>query len=366
MLLFRRGRTLKMIEEGLRWQAAGSSGMPGYSKFKPEGVFIIVPELDGNDQINQYIEALAVEAAHVLGDANPAWVQLRGCGTGTLPIDRVRAIVQAACPGTRSIGLEINPDMLEPGALAGYRSIAVERFCFVVDAQNTQLEDTVRKARALGGYTSVEICLGGKLTGRNFLMTVEKALNAAPNQLSVSDARSHGAFGAEQLEKAGELCVAAGMHRTSVWTWSHSGTSFDSLGILLSGLSANLGPDAVTCRPAAYANPEPRRWITTRLEGNFEVIPAQGRLEQWLTLASGLYSLELKRDSLDCKMHRHVSALERMGVIDRKGRPAANAQAMEFCHRAARAARQVAVGGTDIEWLLEEKRENAAAIRARG
>lgn len=362
MLLFRRGKALRTIEEGLRWKAAGSSGMPEREKFRPEGVFVMVPELAGQDEFDQFVRALALESAHVLGGAMPGWVQLRGYGIPALPMDRVRAIAHAACPGAPSVGLEINPDALEPGVLAGYRSIGMERFCFVVDAQNAQLEDIVRKARAMGAYAAVEICYGGRLTGRNFLMTVENVLNAAPGQLSVSDARDHGAFGIEQLERAGELCAAAGMRRTSVWTWAHAEHCFDSLRILLSGRSANLGPDAVTCRPVAFVNPEPRRWVETRLEGNFEVIRTEGRLEQWLALAAGLYCLELRRDSLDCKMHRHVSSLERMGVIDRKGRPA-NAQAMEFCHRAARAARHVALGNTDIEWPLEEA---GAAVRARG
>jgi hypothetical protein len=366
LLLFRRGRALKTLEEGLRWKAAGASGMPGRSRLRPEGVFVTVPNLNGNDQLSQYIEALAAESAHVLGYAKPGWVQLRGSGICALPMDRVKAIVQAACPSARSIGLEINPEVLEPGALAGYRSIDVERLGFTVDTPYAQIDDPIRKARALGGYASVEICLGGKLTGKTFLQIVERALTAAPNQLSVSDARSHGAFGAELLEKAGEMCTAAGMQRTSAWVWSHSGRSFDSLGILLSGRSANLGPDAVTCRPQAFANPEFKRWLSTRLSGDFEVIHAEGRLEQWLALAAGLYALELRRDSLDCKMHRHVASLERMGVLDKKGRPT-NAQAMEFCHRAARAARHTALGTMDLEWLIENAQgEETAAIRARG
>lgn len=346
MLLFGRGKALKNIEEGLRWTAAGTGTMPGPWKTSPEGMFVEVPVLDGTNEIRQYIDAIAAESAYVLGKAMPIWVHLRGPGVNSLPMFSLKAIIQAACPQARSIGLDINPAELEPGTIAGYRSIMVDRINFRVDGPCAGIEESIRRARALGAFTSVEVCFGGELAGRAFLQAVERALAAAPNQLSVSDERSHGAFGAEFLERAGEMCTVAGFRRVSIWAWAQADNCFDSLGNMLMGRSVNLGPGAAGFRPATYENPGLQHWLDTRLAGKFEVLRATGKPEHWLELAAGLYTMNLRRDALDCKMHRHAAALERMGVVDKRGRPA-DGGSMEFCHRAARAARQALLGGAE-------------------
>jgi hypothetical protein len=126
----------------------------------------------------------------------------------------------------------------------------------------------VRRARALGAFTSVEICMSGTIFGRTFLQAVERALAASPGQVCLSDGRSRGVSGAEWMEKAGELCASAGLRRVCAWTWAKGEGSFDSFGILLSGQSVSLGPGAVNCRPEA------RR--TFLLEGERTPSPYQG------------------------------------------------------------------------------------------
>jgi hypothetical protein len=366
LLFFTRGKALKIIEEGLIWKTCGMSQMPGADGFVPDGIFVSVPEFTSEDQLNQYIQALDVESWHALGNAYPGWVHLRGNSICSLPIDRIKAIIHAACPEARGIGLDVNPRTLAPGDIAGYRSIAVERLNFRMDSPYSVIDEPVRRARAMGGFASVEVCFSDELNGRAFLQAVDKALLASPNQVLFSDERSHSSFGTELLDKAGEMASAAGFKRVSLWAWAQTDRTFDSLGILLSGRSVNLGPDAVACWPHAYANPGFRRWLQTRLAGDFEVIQAGGKLENWLALASGLYCMDLHRNNLDCKMYRHVTTLERSGIIDKKGKPITS-RAMEFCHKSARAARQVMLGGSRNEILTEEKpAEAAVASRKRG
>jgi hypothetical protein len=355
LLLFSRGKALKLIEDGLHWKAAGTSVIPTPALVEPEGVFVAVPVFYNDEQLDQYSKALEMESRYLLGNAKPGWVHLRGEGISGLPIDRVRAIVQAACPDARSIGLDINPGMLGPGDIAGYRSMAVERFNFRVNSQFTVINEPVRRARALGAFTSVEVCLCEALSGRMFLQAIEKALEASPGQVCISDERCNGIMSTDLMEKAGELVNAAGFRRVSAWAWTQTESSFDSLGIILSGRSINLGPGAAACYPVVCVNPDTKRWLETRLSGSFEVIRAEGKVENWLGLAAGLYTLELHKDNLDCKMHRHVTALQRMGVVDRKGKPS-RTSSMEFCHHAARAARQVVLGGSDSTWKAAEKR----------
>lgn len=364
MLIFRRGNTLKAMEDGLRWRVAGRLSMPELSKMPPEGVFIQLPVLYGGDQTDEYIRAIGAEAGHVLGDARPSWIQIRGEGIYELAVDKIRAVAQAVNPAPKGVGLELNPAMLEPGAVAGYRSIGVERFHFKVDAPNAEFDEPVRRARALGAFASVEVRYGGALTGRAFHQAVERGLAAAPNQLCISDERSRGTFGTEQLERAGQLCEAAGYHRHSVWVWLKNGSSFDTLGLLLTGRGVELGPGAVSCRPGFVAGPDLKRWLQMRLAADFSMVRAETRTEHWLALAAGLYALELKRDLLDCKMLRHVSVLERMHVIDKKGHPSTN-KPMEFCHRAARAARQVVTDASREGWAEGASAGSATAAGGR-
>jgi hypothetical protein len=337
LLLFKRGKVLRAIEDGLKWKAAGMAILPDGSKYPPEGVFVSVPEISDKGQFELFLNALAVESAHLLGDARPPWVHLYGRGIYRLAIDRLRAVVQAACPSAKTLGMEIDPALLEPGAVAGYRSIGAGRFCFKAIAQCSGIDEPIRKARALGAFASAEICYGATMPGRAFLQTAERALSASPDQICLSDARSRGAFGAEILENAGQMCTAAGYQRRSAWVWSRSDDSFDTLGWMLSGKCACLGPGAVNLRTAAYANPPLGRWMAARLAGSYETACAGDNLEQWLSLAAGLYSLKLQREQIDSRLYRHAFALERMGIVDREGRPTSG-WPMEVCHRAARAA----------------------------
>jgi hypothetical protein len=348
------------MEEGLRWKADGISLIPKSPRYQPEGVFIAVPEVYGRGQFDLYLEALGAEARNILGNARPQWVHLHGNGIYELPLDRIRAVVQAACPGAGMLGIEIDPALLEPGAVAGYRTVGVERFCLRMTAPCAGTYETIRKARALGAFVSAKICYSNTLSGRLFLQTVERALSASPNQICLSDIRSRGAFGAELLEKAGEFCSASGYRRVSIWTWAKGEASFDTLGLILSGRCAGLGPGAINYRSAVYANPELRPWMQTRLAGDFEAARAGGRLEQWLALAAGLYRLELRRDNLDNWLYRHAFALERIGIVGSNGKPAAG-WPMEFCHRAARAARQALAGNEEYSVSAALLREKAAA-----
>jgi len=347
LLLFRRGKVLRTIEEGLEWKSAGSARIPENTRFSPEGVFISVPSVYGKGQLDQYIEALRAEADYLLCSARPQWAHLYGSGLYELPIDKIRAIAQAACPGVDLLGMELDPMILEPGAVAGYRSIGVERFCFKVVAPGAGIDEPVRRARALGAFTSAEACFGGQMAGKPFLQAVDRLLAASPNQICISDVRSRGAFGAEILEKAGELCTASGYKRVSLWLWARNGNRFDTLALLLSGKCAGLGPGAVNFRSTFYTNPDTAQWLQARQHNDFSAARAGGRLEQWLALAEGLYNMELKRESLDSRMYRHAFALERMGIVDRKGHPSPG-WPMEFCHRAARAAQEALTGYGDF------------------
>ena len=360
MLIFNRGKALKRIEEGLKWGGAGAAELNGQGA-APRGVFVEIPALKDLDQADRFIKAVAIEAGHVLGNARPGWVHLRGAGVCDLPADRMRAVVQAVCPDMKGFGLDLNPAHLEPGEIAGYRSIGVDRFNFRVDGPFANMDEPVRRARALGAFVAVEVCFGGELAGRAFLQAAEKAVASVPSQIALSDERGRGSFGAEFLERAGELFAAAGYRRVSMWLWCQNGHSFDGFGMMLSGASVQLGPCAVNCCPELTQNPCLARWLETRLNSSFEAYRAQGRPEQWLGLASGLYHLSLRREELDCKMHRHASALHRMGVVDKLGRPA-NGWPMEFCHRTVRAARLLLLGGQEAP---EPQAEALEAVRKR-
>lgn len=366
MLFFNRGKALKNIEEGLQWRPCGVIPLPVLADFDPICVFVQVPVLAGQEELAAFIRALATESRHVLGGASPSLVHLAGPGVAALPIDGMRAVLQAACPTAKSAGLDISPSLLEPGVIAGYRSISVDRFNFRLEGPFAGMDEPVRRARALGSFASIEICFGGELAGRAFLQAVERAIAASPNQISICDERSRGAFGADYLERAGALCAAAGFRRVSLWCWAQGESSFDPFGMLLSGRAAALGPGAVLGVPAAYANPAMPLWADQRLNGVFSAAGADGRLSQWLELASGLYWLQLRRQALDSRMHRHASALERMGIVDKQGRPAIGSS-MEFCHRAARAARQALLGGQDnTAPAAEPPRKNVVTVRKRG
>lgn len=336
MLLFRRDKALKLIEEGLQWKAAGVSAAPKPPFKPPEGVFVEVPAIGSAELLEQYIVALGVEAARELCDARPRWIQLRGAGVSTLPAEHIKEIIWAVCPEPMGIGLDLNPRLMEPGDIAGFRAIGVERFCFRMDSPYDKILDPVRRARALGAFTSVEVCISDELNWLSFMHALGRALETPAAQICLCDERSRSSSAGEQMEKAGEKIAAAGYRRLSLWAWAKTDAGFDSLGLQLSGRSANLGPDAFTCRPQAYANPGLQRWLATRHLGEFEVIKAEGGLEHWLALAAGLYALELRRDGLDFRTGRHAAALARMGIVDGKGRPAAG-RSMEFCHRVARA-----------------------------
>lgn len=342
LLLFRRGRVLRTLEEGLQWRSSGVSAMPRFVKAAPEGVFIHLPKVYESGRFEQYLRALEKEAGFALGRNRPVWAHLHGAGIYELPMNALRAVVQAACPDA-SVGVETDPALLEPGAVAGYRAAGVERFCFLVTSQRADIDEPVRRARALGAFVSAEICFGGAMSGRQFLQVVERALGASPNQIALRDVRGRGALGAEMLEKAGEICQSVGYGRRSVCVWAKPGECFDALGLMLSGKCLGLGPDAVNFSTGLYAGPELRRWLEQRLAGRFDAVRAGGRAEQWLPLAAGLYRLELRREDLDSRLYRHALALERAGIVDRRGRPSSG-WPMEFCHRAARAARQALLG----------------------
>ncbi len=346
MLFFNRGKALKSIEEGLQWRPCGAVDMPVYDRYEPQGVLVNVPELRGMEELDEFIHALAAESAHVLGDVSAEWVKLTGPGVAGMPIDGMRAVLRAACPTAKSAVLDIAPALLEPGVIAGYRSISVERFNFRVDGPFIGLEEPVRRARALGAFVSVELCLGGELTGRAFFQAVERAVAASPNQISITDERVRGALGADALERAGSLCEVAGFRRVSLWTWAQGNAHFDCFGMLLTGSVAALGPCAASAWPRPYSNPAHPQWAASRMNGLFEAAGADGRMCQWLDLVAGLYWLDLQRQTLNSRMHRHAAALERIGVVNRQGRPANNS-AMEFCHRAARAARLALCGSIE-------------------
>ncbi len=365
MLFFNRAKALKNIEEGIHWRSCGAVALPVFDRYEPQGVLVNVPEYHGLVELDEFIRALAAESAHVLGGASAEWVKLTGPGVASLPIDGMRAVLRAACPTARSAVLDIAPAMLEPGVIAGYRSVSVERFNFRVDGPFAGLDEPVRRARALGAFVSVEVCLGGELAGRAFLQAVERAVAASPNQISVSDERVRGAFGAEYLERAGNLCEAAGFRRVSLWAWAQGAASFDGFGMFLSGGVAALGPGAANAWPRPYRNPARTQWAADRLNGVFTAAGADGRMCQWLDLVCGLYNLDLQRQALSSRMHRHASALERIGLVDRQGKPA-NGSAMEFCHRAARAARQALLGCPEADMQEQSAHKEVLTARRRG
>ncbi len=364
-MFFNRAKALKNIEEGLQWRSCGAVALPAISRYEPQGVLVNVPECHGLGELDEFIRALAAESSHVLSGASAQWVKLTGPGVASLPIDGMRAVLRAACPVARSAVLDIAPAMLEPGVIAGYRSISVDRFNFRVDGPFAGLDEPVRRARALGAFVSVEVCLGGELAGRSFLQAVERAVAASPNQISISDERVRGAFGAEYLERAGSLCEVAGFRRVSLWAWAQGSASFDGFGMLLAGSVASLGPGAANAWPRPYRNPSRPQWAADRLNGVFVAAGADGRMCQWLDLVCGLYNLDLQRQTLSSRMHRHASALERIGLVDRQGKPA-NGSAMEFCHRAVRAARQALLGGPETISLEQPAHREALTVKRRG
>jgi hypothetical protein len=344
--LFGRGKALRLIEEGLVWKAGGLSQMPDRGGRGPEGVLVEIPAFADGRQRDCYIAAIGLEAGHLLLDARPKWVQLRGAGLQAMPCSLIREVADAACPGAVGLGLELNPRLLGPGDIAGYRAIGVERFCFRMESPYDRVDDPVRRARALGAFASVEVCYSDELNWLTFMHAVGRALESAPSQVSIFDERRGAAAGSEQMEAAAERIAKAGYRRLSLWAWAKANAGFDRMGLQLAGLSAGVGPGAFTGRPQAYRNPDFQRWLETRLGRDYEVITAEGGLEHWLALASGLYALELRRRNMDFRAHRQATALERMGFVDKQGRPAAG-RPMEFCHRAARLALHAMAGGPD-------------------
>lgn len=343
MQLFWRGKALRLIEEGLAWRAGGPAQMPDRGRHKPEGVFVEVPAFADGRQLETYISALGIESGHALKDSRPAWVHLRGAGVQALSGDRVRAIVDAACPGATGLGLDLNPRLLGPGDIAGYRSIGVERFCFRMESPYDRVDDPVRRARALGAFASVEVCFSDELNWLSFQHAVGRALEAMPSQVAISDERRHAAAGSEQMEAAAEKIMKAGYRRLSLWAWAKADAGFDRLGLQLAGRGAGIGPGAFICRPNAYRNPGLARWLETRPVWNFEVTCADGGLEHWMALAAGLYALEVNHHNMDFKAHRQAMALVRMGFVDKLGKPVAG-KPMEFCHRAVRLAQLAMLG----------------------
>ncbi len=360
MLLFGRGKLLRLIEEGLVWKAGGPAQFPEWGSRTPEGIFVEVPAFADGGQLDNYISALAIESGHTLKDARPAWVQLRGAGLQTMPYERIRDVVRAACPGASALGMELNPRLLGPGDIAGYRAIGVERFCFRMESPYDRVDDPARRARALGAFASVEVCFSDELNALTFMHAVGRALEAAPSQISVSDERRNPAADSGQMESVSERIVKAGYKRRSLWSWTKTDASFDRLGLQLSGRGAGIGPDAFACRPHAFRGPAYERWLETRQARNYEVICAEGGLEQWLALAYGLYALELRHQSMDFKAHRQATALARMGIIDKSGRPVAG-RPMEFCHRAARLAQLAVMGDINTAQPVRPARGPRAA-----
>lgn len=344
MLLFGRNKLIRQFEEGLEWKAGEEAEAPRWEGRAAEGVFVEVPAFGGEEQFGQYIAALGVESEWVLCGARPKWIQLRG-HVSALPAARVRDIARAVCREPGGLGLDLNPRLLEPGDIAGFRAAGVERFCFSMDSPYDKVVDPVRRARALGAFASVEVRFGDELNWLSFMHAVGRALETSPAQICLSDGRGAPA-GSEQMEKAGERIAAAGFRRASLWAWAKGDACFDGFGLLLSGRCAHIGPGAFTCRPQAFRNPGLEGWLGSRLAGRNTAAYAEGAgLGHWLALASGLYALELKSDGPDGSLNRHASALRRMGIVDGRGRPVSG-RPMEFCHGVARAAQRLDRGDT--------------------
>lgn len=346
MLLFGRNKIFKLFEDGLLWKPGETCEAAPCQGRAPDVAFVAVPAFSGEEQFRQYVAALQNESAWLLDGARPKWIQLRGHVSG-LPAGAVKSIAQAVCAEPSGVGLDLNPRILEPGDIAGFRAAGVERFCFSMDSPYDRVVDPVRRARALGAFASVEIRLSDELNWLSFMHAVGRALETVPNQISLNDGRRMSAAGAEHLEKAGDRIASAGFRRVSLWAWAKTGAVFDAFGMQLSGRCLSLGPGAFTYGPAAWRNPGLQHWLETRLNGCCEVVRAGDGLEQWLALAMGLYALDLNYDGIEGRLHRHASALKRMGIVDAKGRPIAG-RPMEFCHGIARAVELLAQGDPAI------------------
>jgi hypothetical protein len=337
LLFFNRAAIARKIEKGLAWQSTTIVEAPRHQKLKPSGVFVSVPILHSAEEVEQFTHAIAVEAEYVLGEARPSWIELEGSAVNGLSPAEIKQIANAV-GSPSSLGMEINLRLLAPGALAGYRSVGVERFSFRMDSREIDITEPVRRARAMGAFTSVTLVLGKNLTGTGLIKAAEAALLSAPSQICLCVTGRNIIDGA-LLEKTAALLEGAGLRRESTWVFSQVEHCFDSLGKRMQGHCAGLGPGAVTVSSSIYENPPLQRWLETRLDGGLEVGELQLGIRPWLDLAGGLYTLHVRRGDLDRAMLSVAAELEGQGAVDGQGRPKAG-WPMEICHRAARSVMQ--------------------------
>ncbi len=339
MLFFSRASVAKKIENGLAVQDTGLVEAPKHARLRPNGVFVQVPMLDSADELAQFEQALRAEAHSALGDTPPAWVELEGPAVNALSPADVQRLAQAVCAGPASVGMSVNLRYLVSGALAGYRSVGVECFTFLVDDASVGFEEPVRRARAMGAFVTVRLCCGKRLNGAKLMMAVQTAIAATPAQVCLLPS-ADGPLDDALLERAASMLRTAGFTRDSLWVFSQTTQHFDALSRRIHGMCVGLGPCAVTSGAAIYRNPPMGRWLDTRLNGCMEVMQMHGRLQNYLSLAGGLYGMRVHRDSLSRAMLLTASRLERLGVIDGAGVPKSG-WPMEFSHRVARAAWRV-------------------------
>ena len=339
MLFFSRASVAKKIENGLVRQDMGFAEAPKHTRVRPSGAFISVPMLDETAEIEQYLQALRNECQAALGNTPLAWAELEGQAVNAMSAADIQRVVQAAGAAGASVGMSVNLRYLVSGALAGYRSVGVERFTFRVDDAALAFEEPVRRARAMGAFVTVELCCGKRLGGAKLIMAAKTAVAAKPAQICLRPPLDVPLDYALLERAATELC-ASGFARNSLWMFSQTGQHFDALALRMSGSSVGLGPGEVTCAAGLYQNPPMQRWLQTRLEGCREVMQIHGRLQNYLSLAGGLYGLRVYRDSLGRSMLSTASRLQRLGAIDSTGVPKSG-WPMEFSHRVACAAWKV-------------------------
>lgn len=336
MLFFNRASVAKKIENGLVRQDTGLVEAPKHTRVRPGGAFVRVPMLDSAEDVERYLQALRSEAHTALGNTPLAWAELEGHAVNALSPADVQRVAQAAGASGASVGMQINLRYLVSGALAGYRSVGIERFTFCVDDASLSFEEPVRRARAMGAFATVELCCGRRLNGAKLMMAAQTAVAATPAQICLrpsTDAPLDYAL----LERVASLLCASGFARDSLWMFSQTNQHFDALARRIAGSCIGLGPCAVTCGAELYQNPPMERWLQTRMDGCMEVTQMHNRLQNYLSLAGGLYGLRVHRDSLSRAMLSTASRLERLGAIDSVGIPKSG-WPMEFSHRVARAA----------------------------
>ncbi len=327
---------LKEFENGLQWkQFLPSPERPARNPV-PTGAFVTVPQ-DSLALSADFLSALYAEGRAFFGERDPKDVHLEGDSLADLPTDLLREMMLAVSPGGKChFGIDINPARLGPGDVARYRSVGIDRFCLQLFAPCETLADTVRRARALGAYVSVELRLDGFLEGRDLKNTVATLFEAAPSAVCLYDDRLGSLYDNAMLDQITLVAHDAGYAQRTAWLWGKQAAGFDRWAGRLSGRYAGLGPCATNCETRAFRiNPTGGRWVATRLAGEFPTYTAPQELRDWLGLAEGLYALRVTRDGLNADMLTRAAALESMGIIDERGRPNL-ARLMDFHHGVAR------------------------------